>query len=58
VSDILQVADATVQGMVAHRRPEWTVDAMACLPLWLQDATPTERDERERQHRTFVPPYL
>jgi hypothetical protein len=57
VSDTLQVADATIHGMVAHRRPEWTMDAMACLPLWLQDATPAERDERERQHRAFVASY-
>ena len=34
------------------------IDAMACLPLWLENATPTERDERERQHREFVADYL
>ena len=34
------------------------IDAMACLPLWLEDATPEERDERERQHREFVADYL
>lgn len=51
-------------------RPDWTfddarectetyclicrIDAMACLPLWLEDATAEERDKRERQHRAFV----
>ncbi|WP_255198555.1 phosphotransferase family protein [Halorarius litoreus] len=34
------------------------LDAMACLPLWLQDATPAEKDEREAQHRAFVESYL
>lgn len=34
------------------------LDAMACLPLWLQDATETEKNEREAQHRAFVAPYL
>lgn len=34
------------------------IDAMACLPLWLEDATPAARDEREADHRTFVGRYL
>jgi aminoglycoside phosphotransferase (APT) family kinase protein len=34
------------------------LDAMACLPLWLQDATPAEKDEREAQHRAFVVEFL
>ena len=33
-------------------------EAMACLPLWLEDATPREKAERERQHRAFVNEYL
>lgn len=34
------------------------VDAMACLPLWFENATPAQRDERERQHRAFLDRYL
>jgi aminoglycoside phosphotransferase (APT) family kinase protein len=33
-------------------------EAMACLPLWLEDATAREKAERERQHRAFVAGYL
>lgn len=33
-------------------------EAMACLPLWLEDATAREKAERERQHRAFVNEYL
>jgi aminoglycoside phosphotransferase (APT) family kinase protein len=33
------------------------LDAMACLPLWHQDATPEERDERAMEHREFVARY-
>lgn len=36
----------------------YRLDAMACLPLWHQDATPEEKDEREREHREFVQEYL
>ncbi|MFC6731101.1 MULTISPECIES: phosphotransferase family protein [unclassified Haladaptatus] len=32
--------------------------AMACLPLWYQDASSEERDERAAEHRTFVERYL
>lgn len=34
------------------------LDAMACLPLWYDDATPAERDERAREHRAFVEQYV
>lgn len=34
------------------------LDAMACLPLWYQDATPEERDERAAEHRAFVARYV
>ncbi|MFB6139628.1 MAG: phosphotransferase family protein [Halosimplex sp.] len=34
------------------------LDAMACLPLWYEDATPGERDERAAEHRAFVERYL
>jgi len=34
------------------------LDAMACLPLWHEDATPAERDERAAEHRAFVAEYL
>jgi aminoglycoside phosphotransferase (APT) family kinase protein len=33
-------------------------EAMACLPLWHEDATATEKTEREREHRAFVGEYL
>ena len=32
--------------------------AMACLPLWYQDASPAERNERAAEHRTVVNQYL
>ena len=32
--------------------------AMACLPLWYQDASAEERDERANEHRAFVKQYL
>ncbi|MCU4801110.1 phosphotransferase [Halobacteria archaeon HArc-gm2] len=34
------------------------LDAMACLPLWYEDATPAERDGRAEEHRAFVREYL
>ena len=34
------------------------IDGLAWLPLWLEDATPVERDERARQHRAFVEGYM
>lgn len=33
-------------------------EAMACLPLWLEDASAAEKNERERKHRAFVAEYL
>ncbi|MHB9286010.1 phosphotransferase family protein [Halobacteriales archaeon Cl-PHB] len=32
--------------------------AMACLPLWYQDASPAERTERATEHRAVVERYL
>lgn len=32
--------------------------AMACLPLWYEDATTAERDERAAEHRAAVEAYL
>ncbi|WP_338730081.1 phosphotransferase [Haladaptatus sp. DJG-WS-42] len=32
--------------------------AMACLPLWYQDASSEERDQRATEHRAFVEQYL
>lgn len=34
------------------------VNAMACFPLWYQDATPEERAERETEHWAFVAQYV
>ncbi|MCU4741868.1 phosphotransferase [Halobacteria archaeon AArc-m2/3/4] len=34
------------------------LDAMACLPLWYQDASPSERDERAAAYREAVVRYL
>ncbi|WP_255151355.1 phosphotransferase family protein [Halorarius halobius] len=34
------------------------VDAMACLPLWLEDASAEAKREREREHRAFLDRYL
>lgn len=31
--------------------------AMACLPLWYQDASPEERTERAAEHRAVVEKY-
>jgi aminoglycoside phosphotransferase (APT) family kinase protein len=36
----------------------YRLDAMACLPLWLKNAPPKRRDEREQDHRDFVSQYL
>lgn len=33
------------------------IEAMACFPLWYQDATPQERSEYEAQHREFLARY-
>lgn len=34
------------------------LDAMACLALWYQDASPAQRDERAAEHRAFVAQYI
>lgn len=34
------------------------LDAMACLPLWYQDASAATRAERANEHRAFVEQYL
>lgn len=34
------------------------MEAMACLPLWHEDATAEERARREHEHRAFVGEYL
>lgn len=34
------------------------LDAMACLPLWYQDASSDERNQRAKEHRAFVERYL
>ncbi|EMA36909.1 aminoglycoside phosphotransferase [Halococcus hamelinensis 100A6] len=49
--------DATLKQMEVYRLT-CRIDAMACLPLWHQDATPSERDERAAEHRDFVHQYL
>lgn len=49
---------AAIEERIETYRLKCRVDAMACLPLWLQDCTPAERDERERQHRAFVATFL
>jgi len=37
---------------------EWRLGAMGCLPLWHEDATPADRDERAAEHRAFVERYI
>jgi hypothetical protein len=49
--------DAACERIVTYRLT-CRIDGMACLPLWLEDPTPVERDERARQHRAFVEDYL
>lgn len=48
--------DESVRERMSVYRLTSRVDAMACLPLWYED--PSDRDERERQHRAFVADYL
>ncbi|WP_245154530.1 phosphotransferase family protein [Halorussus marinus] len=50
--------DAAVEERIDAYRLACRIDAMACLPLWHEDATPTERDERAAEHRAFVSRYL
>jgi len=50
--------DAAVEERITAYRLACRIDAMACLPLWHEDATPAERDERAADHRAFVSRYL
>jgi len=45
--------EPTPERMAAYRLTD-RLDAMACLPLWYEDATPAERDERAAEHRAFL----
>ncbi|QPV61480.1 phosphotransferase [Halosimplex litoreum] len=45
--------EATLERMAIYRLTD-RLDAMACLPLWYEDATPAERDERAAEHRAFL----
>ncbi|WP_246023018.1 phosphotransferase family protein [Halosimplex halophilum] len=45
--------EATLERMAVYRLVD-RLDAMACLPLWYEDATPAERDERAAEHRAFL----
>ncbi|QLH75912.1 phosphotransferase [Halosimplex rubrum] len=45
--------EPTLERMAVYRLTD-RLDAMACLPLWYEDATPAERDERAAEHRTFL----
>ncbi|QLH84870.1 phosphotransferase [Halosimplex pelagicum] len=45
--------EATLERMAVYRLTD-RLDAMACLPLWYEDATPAERDERAAEHRAFL----
>lgn len=49
--------DATRERMAVYRLA-CRIDAMACLPLWYRDASPSERDERAAEHRVFVSQYI
>ena len=50
--------DAATRERMRAYELEWRLDAMGCLPLWYEDATPEERDERAEEHRAFVEQYL
>jgi aminoglycoside phosphotransferase (APT) family kinase protein len=50
--------DESTRERIREYRLTCRVDAMACLPLWYQDATPAEKDRREAEHRAFVDRYL
>lgn len=50
--------DADVRERIECYRLVNRLDAMACLPLWYEDATPAERDAQEQYHRAFVDHYL
>jgi len=50
--------DESTRERIREYRLTCRVDAMVCLPLWYQDATPAEKDRREAEHRAFVDRYL
>jgi aminoglycoside phosphotransferase (APT) family kinase protein len=50
--------DAPTRERMREYRLTCRVDAMACLPLWYQDARTAEKDRREAEHREFVARYL
>lgn len=50
--------EESVRERMAVYRLTSRVDAMACLPLWHEEATPAERDRIEDHHRTFLADYL
>lgn len=50
--------DDGTEALIRVYRLAKRLDAMACLPLWYEDATPAERDERAAEHRDFVREYL
>lgn len=50
--------DAATRERLRVYRLHCRLGAMACLPLWYQDATHEERDERAVEHREFVAQYI
>lgn len=50
--------DAATRERMREYRLTCRVDAMACLPLWYQDATTAEKAKREADHREFLARYL
>lgn len=50
--------DEAVRDRMSVYRLACRLDAMACLPLWYRDASPSERDARAAEHRAFVADYL
>jgi len=50
--------DDAIRERIREYRLTCQVDAMSCLPLWYEDATPEEKDQREAEHREFVERYL
>jgi aminoglycoside phosphotransferase (APT) family kinase protein len=49
--------DATRERMAVYRLAD-RLDAMACLPLWHEDATPEARDRVAADHREFLARYV
>lgn len=50
--------DEATQERIRVYRLACRLDAMACLPLWYQDASPSKRDERAAEHRAFIAQYV